>query len=114
MNITKDICLNEIKEWEGWLPEDGYKIIKFEDIGYFGIFGTEPNSTICINPKYRGKGYFEKIYNKGMKYFQLNELQAIVDVDNIQSIKAHNKIGSIIKRVDGKIIYKITQPIFEI
>jgi len=116
MEIIENFCIEEAKEWGLWIPEDGCKIVKFienETIGYFGIFGDEPNSTICINPKYRGKGYFNKIYNKGMKYFKLNQLKAIVDIDNKESINAHNKIGIVAKRVDNKIIYLIMQPIEE-
>jgi RimJ/RimL family protein N-acetyltransferase len=65
-------------------------------LGIVGIYDTEDEQNIThiiIDPKFRGKGLLPKFYDLLLQKEELSFLTATVKIDNIPSIKSHEKAG---------------------
>ena len=65
-------------------------------LGIVGIYNTdnEQNIThIIIDPKFRGKGLLPKFYDLLLQEEKPSFLTATIKVDNISSVKSHEKAG---------------------
>jgi RimJ/RimL family protein N-acetyltransferase len=60
-----------------------------------GIVGIiKPNFVqIILKEEFRGKNLLSSVYDLLTQIYNLDELQATIDLDNIASIKAHRKVG---------------------
>lgn len=72
-------------------------IVNGKKVGIVGFIPGKIKDTgfiqIVIDPKYRGKGYVQKAEDLIAKKYKLKALYATIKMENIISIKAHEKAG---------------------
>lgn len=65
-------------------------------LGIIGVYDTENEQNIThivIDPKFRGKGLLSKFYDQLLEKENLSFLIATINIDNIASVKSHEKAG---------------------
>lgn len=75
-----------------------YTVLGKNDVklGIVGVYDTDDDRNIThilIDPEFRGKGLLQKFYAQLMRKEKLPFLTATINIDNIVSVKSHEKAG---------------------